>query len=365
MVAGGSVFGRALDRALRGAAILVCVLVAAALIGSKFSSRTAEASRNVDAPRAALADADDAPARPADTTQKVVRLDLQAQQQGGITTAEPKRTVYRRLVRGYGLVLSADGLTTLYNESLVQATQLRAAEAKATASRTANGRAEELLKVFPTNKAQAEVASATATADSIAADAVRTQMATLRNTAIDRWGPVLGEAAVSRAPVVADLVLRKLYLIQLTLESGDRTDPPPRILFTTDTGATTSGRFVAEAAQVDPRLQGRAYLYAAPAVPALLPGRSLIAEVPTGGDAPGVDIPSSAVVWQAGKPWIYLRTGADAFERTQVDDAVPAPDGGYVLPSRRVGTGDLVVAGAQVLLSQELKAQIPSDEDDN
>lgn len=347
---------------------MACVLIAAALIVTRLRSNDPKASHGTAAaPRADAGDADDAPRVPAPAAAAtVVRLSPQGQEQGGIATAEPKRTTFRQTVTGYGVVLATDRLTALYNEALTQATQLKAAEAKAAASHTANGRAQDLLKVFPTNKAQAEAASATAAADAIAVEAVRTQSITLRNTAVDQWGPVLGDAVAARSALIDDLVLHRTCLIQLSLGRGGPAEPPREVVFTSDDGTKVTGRFVAGAAQVDPRIQGIGYLYATPAAPGLLPGRSLVAEVAAGHNAPGIDVPASAVVWQAGKPWIYLRTAANLFEREAIDDASPTPDGGYVLPAKRVpGDRTIVVAGAQVLLSQELKAQIPSDEDDN
>jgi hypothetical protein len=89
--------------------------------------------------------------------------------------------------------------------------------------------------------------------------------------------------------------------------------------------------------------------------------------LPYGAAKPGVGIPPSAILWQAGKAWIYVRTGSDRFERRAIGaEAAPTADGGYVLPATSLRNDKLiVVAGAQTLLSEESKSQIPSDEDSN
>jgi hypothetical protein len=334
-------------------------LVAIALVVS-----TAQAPKAV-----ALRQDDDQPARAAPTREgpPIVQLDEDSQEKGGIAISAPAPAVFQDNRRVYGSVLTLDRLTALYNSALTARSQLEAAEAKLAASRTANDRAQALLKIFSTAKAQAEAASATLALDTIAAKAARTELDIVRNSAIQEWGERLGTAIAERSPLAQDLVLRRLCLVQITFEPDDTGPPPPRLSLPLGGTTAVDATLLSPAPQVDPRVQGQSYLYVAAAAPALAPGRNLVATVPRGPAAPGLDIPPSAVVWQAGRAWMFLRTAPTKFERRPLDrSAVPTADGGFVIPAQSLPADQkLVVDGAQVLLSQESRAQIPTDEDDN
>lgn len=361
----GSVIGRSLWTAARGTVFALALLVGAAIVADSLRPG-ASASRQVDddGPQAATPRAP-APAAAADT--HVVQLDQRGQSRGGIQAIAPAAAAYRDLVPAYGNVMALDRLTALYNAALTNAAQLQTAETKLSASRTANQRARNLLKIFPTAKAQVETTEAAYALDAAGVDAAKAQIDALRNTAIQDWGPAIGEAVAGRTALATDLVHRKTGLVQIALPPGVAPPPPRRAIFTAGTLPPAEGRLVSQATQTDPRMQGAAYFYAVPLTSGLLPGMSVVAYLPKGAEQPGLGIPSSAVVWQAGKPWMYLRLTPDTFERYAIGEAAaPTPDGGYVVPQTSLPRDKpLVVAGAQILLSQEMKAQIPTDEDDN
>lgn len=329
----------------------------------------------VQSPRATVAPTErpDADGPPTPTRERdeprdshIVELDRDSQEKGGIETAAASPVVYRDQVRCYGTVLPLDRLISLYNASLIDAAQLRAAKLKMAASRVASDRAQSLLKVFPNAKAPAETAEATVEQDGAGVALAEAQIQALRNTAVAEWGPVLGEAIASRSALARDLVERRTVLVQISLQPGTTVTPPPTLAFSPGEAAGVDGQLISEAAQADPKIQAVGYLYSVPASAGLLPGVSMLAVLPKGENKPGLRIPPSAVVWQAGRPWLYLRTAPDRFERRPiVETAAPLPEGGYVVPKTSLAQdGTIVVAGAQVLLSQEMRAQIPSDEDD-
>lgn len=351
-----SSFGRAtrVTVAMGGSIAAVLLLVVT------LHSPGARASRDAD---------DDRPAAAAPATrpgQAAVKLDRDGQAKGGIETAPPTSMPYRDQVRVYGTVLVLDKFTGLYNVSLSAASQLRTAEVKLSASQQANERAQNLLKVFATAKAQAESAAAAYELDRVGVETARAQSEALRNTAIQDWGSTLGEAIVAQSPLAKALVLRKTCLVQVTPQPGSVLVPPRHITLTLSDNSTIAGDYVAEAPQADPRIQNVGFLYAVQAAPGLVPGMSTMAYLPKGDAVAGVGIPPSAVVWQDGKAWIYLRDGSDLFKRHSIDaQATPTADGGYVVPAASLPHDQtLVVAGAQTLLSEESRAQIPADEDD-
>jgi hypothetical protein len=298
---------------------------------------------------------------------RLIELDADGQTKGGVATSRPRPTLLQDRVRAYGTVLSLEKLTSLYNTALTGAAQLKAAQAKLAGSRSTNERAQSLLSVFSTAKAQAEAAQAAFAVDAVGVDVAEAQMEALRNTAVQDWGPVLGAEIAARSARVSSLVLHKTMLVQLSVPLGDAVDAPGRVSIELPNGTQIEGTFLSAAPQMDPRIQNIGFLYVVTLSPTLPPGTSVLAFLPSGDSKPGVAIPPSSIVWQTGKAWIYVRTATDTFERRPLDPAaVPTKDGGYVVPSSSLpANDDVVVAGAQILLSQESRAQIPSDEDDN
>jgi hypothetical protein len=77
----------------------------------------------------------------------------------------------------------------------------------------------------------------------------------------------------------------------------------------------------------------------------------------------GVIVPNNAIIWYAGKPWVYQKTEADQFSRMPIHTDIEVEDGwfyqGQLKPNDKV-----VISGAQLLLSEEFKSQIMNENDD-
>ncbi|MCW2273678.1 hypothetical protein GJ654_04455 [Rhodoblastus acidophilus] len=292
----------------------------------------------------------------------IVIVDDDDQERGGIVAETPAETDDQPQVRAYGLIKPLDGLTNLFNATGAAKQQLKAAEIRFEAARAAAARARDLQKVMPSAASQAETAEAALKLEGAGVETAREQLRALRTQAIQDWGARLGEEAASQSALAEDLVLRKAMLVQLTLPAD--LPPPPRLALTLG-GEPVEARLLSPATQADSRLAGPGFFYVMPAISAALTGASVVAALPKGAPRRAVAIKASAVVWQSGKPWIYVKSGPDRFERRGLGEgATPTPDGGYALPSWPKGRA-LVVEGAQALLSQEAKAQKRADEDDD
>lgn len=81
--------------------------------------------------------------------------------------------------------------------------------------------------------------------------------------------------------------------------------------------------------------------------------------------AEGVLVPESAVVWFAGRSWVYVRDekDRDIFERTPVSTSRLLPGGWFNATGFEAGQ-EVVVVGAQLLLSEELEYQIRNENED-
>jgi hypothetical protein len=77
----------------------------------------------------------------------------------------------------------------------------------------------------------------------------------------------------------------------------------------------------------------------------------------------GVIVPASAVVWHGGKAWAYVKEDADRFVRKPVSTSQEMGNGWFTAEGLEADD-KVVVSGAQLLLSEELKFQIRNENED-
>jgi len=294
-----------------------------------------------------------------------ITLDAAAQQNGGIVTARPAAAPAEDRLPAYASILDAGALTDLSNRYLDARTQLQAAEAKLAVSRAALDRARKLYKDEQNvSAAQLESAEGAFEVDRAALAAAQARLTTLAATAQQSWGAVLGKALADASPLITGLIERRDYLVKVTLPPGMiLTDPPKSASATLSDGVAVELRLVSPATAADPRIQGASYFYVVPAASNIMPGLAAMASLPTGEKPKGVVVPASAVVWLQGKAWIFVRTNPETFVRRPVATARGLPDGGYLV-SDLAADSDIVVRGAQMLLSEEFRGQVRSEEDE-
>lgn len=120
-----------------------------------------------------------------------------------------------------------------------------------------------------------------------------------------------------------------------------------------------SGERVGLAANVASATLGQGFLFRFSARGAVLrPGTAVTAYLPVPGTRKqGVSIPRAAVVRYGGKAWAYAQVDAEKFTRREVSVEQPTANGWLVTTGFAPGDR-VVVAGAQVMLSEEMKSQI-------
>ncbi len=77
----------------------------------------------------------------------------------------------------------------------------------------------------------------------------------------------------------------------------------------------------------------------------------------------GVIIPHTAIIWYAGKSWVYKKTADDKFSRIPVTTDAEVENGWFHQGKLKAGD-QVVTSGAQLLLSEEFKSQITNENDD-
>jgi len=167
-----------------------------------------------------------------------------------------------------------------------------------------------------------------------------------------QWGEVVARWAMEGSPELDRILSTREVLIQVTLPF-DQNYAAPQTMRVEVPGRTRSeATLISVFPRVDPRIQGRSFLYWAPAQPDFTPGVNLVSHLIVGNSTRGVVVPASAVVWSEGKAWAYLQTAARQFSRREVPTESPVEAGYFV--ARGFSAEDKVVTkGAQSLLSEE------------
>jgi hypothetical protein len=298
-----------------------------------------------------------------------ILLDGESQAKSGLKIEAAQPAFYREQVRAYGTVLDIANLTTLSTSYVAATTQMNAAEAKLAASSAAFKRAVALHRYEAGSLAQSETAEASYRSDAAALVAAQSHCRMIAATAIQEWGQTIGTALVQAAPLVQHLIDRQDLLIQVTLPPGLSIEPAKTASIQSGSNlAKVDADLISAAPRTDPKIQGLSFFYLAPAASGLLPGMSVLAYLSVGEGRPGLSIPPSAIVLHAGKAWIYLKAGSESFIRQSIPDGnYERPDGRIMIPAAAIPetARGIVTEGAQLLLSEEFRAQIQVGEDPN
>jgi len=290
----------------------------------------------------------------------LVRLDAAALQRAGIRVEAVRRVARPETVRAFATVADLQPLIQVSGSLQAARAQIRTSEAKLAASSAEYERARQLFEDQQNvSAARVQAAQAAFLSDEAALAAARAQIETIRAGAGLSWGPVLVDALAATDPkqraLADDLVSHRRLLLQVTLPSDAAGVPPAQGRVVLDGRDGPAIRLVSAASHADPRLAGRSFFYGAPPDAALIPGANLEVVLATGRSIEAAPIPASALVWWQGRAWIFVQSGAGDFERREIS-VDRAADATSLLAELEDGTA-VVVQGAQVLLSEELRGE--------
>ena len=257
-----------------------------------------------------------------------------------------KTVTVRGHIFGYGRVLNPQPLAAAVNE-------WDAARAAAIAS------AEELQRLKILEMQNTASLRALQRAEAVA---VRDQMLvrSIRDRIELSWGGNFVRR-VDLAALVQALVARDRLIIRVDLPGGEGANiEPRRARFTSlvDSQRAFEGEYLGLAPTTDPELQGRGFFFLTSSNPlGLTPGTSVDASVDLGDAAKhGVFLPESAVVRYEARTWVYRQSGPTRFVRVPVSLDAVLP-GGWLVTDGLHPQDRVVIQGAQMLLSEELKPQ--------
>ena len=275
-----------------------------------------------------------------------ITLDAETQKRIGLQVATATATNLNREIKGYGRVLDPAPLAALTADLV-----------------SANFAAAASIPEFERLKTLNEQNNASTRALQMAeANARRDQMLvqSTRDKIISSWGKAV--ARQNDLPAfVRSLTSLESVILRIDLPAGETLNAPPNgarlvSLLTEDKSADAD--FLGPAPVVDAQTQGQGFLFLVKMNSlGLTPGAALTAFLKISSEPlAGVLVPRSAVVRYDDKSWVYVQTTSAKYVRHEIS-IVQSTEQGWFVSSGLTANNQLVVAGAQMLLSEELKSQ--------
>lgn len=305
----------------------------------------------------AVAPADQTPSKQTINGQTVIVVPTDVQHASGIevepvaqSTARPDREAYARVV-------DLRPLFDLHYRIAAAREDVESATAAARASRAQYERDQTLIKdASSISQKTFQDAHAVMQADQDKLDSAKISEEKLAASLRLQFGDDVASAAKSRdSALFQKLSRRQTALLLVSLPADAAATAPAEITVAAPPAPGVTASRISAAPQADPATQGVPYFYLTDH--AIAVGTTLVAHFPSNvGDLRGVLIPDRAILWYGGQRWAYVQTGSDRFARRAVQSPAEA-DGGLVV-ANGFNRGDrVVVQGAQLLLSEDLRPQ--------
>lgn len=299
----------------------------------------------------------------------VITLSSESQQQSGIAVSVLQDTAYRPTLASFGSVLSIDPLIELRSRYLAARADAEVVRASLTNSQQDYQRSLTLNRDNRNVSDRAlQAAEALWKADEAKLAAAQTVAATQRDNMRQQWGETLAAWATQQhaQAELQRLIEHRDVLIQISLPF-EALAPGKDTALTVEPagmqGKAINAGYISPSPQTDPTIQGRTFYYFAAADNLRAGMRVAVKLAGHSKAAGGVIVPSSAVVWYAGKAWVYQQQATKRFVRRQVSTDKESGEGWF--NAGNLKAGDRVVTnGVQLLLSEEFKYQIKNENED-
>jgi hypothetical protein len=299
----------------------------------------------------------------------IVSLSPATQQNSGISTAKVNLASYQGELKSFGNVVSIDSLI----EAKTQYLNLKTSANLARAAGGQNIQQYQRLKALNEDDKNVsdravQEALAAVNVDKANVNASASQLKNLQSAIKLQWGEALAKLVFDDKlpPHLANLLDRKNVLIQVSLPLSTATpslSSTITVIPLNEVSTRIYAVYVSPAPNSDASGVGKTFYYSAPADLLRVGMRVNVETRQNASDAAsGVIIPSSAVVWYAGKPWAYFKKTNDQFVRKPISADTEVAGGWF--NTNISADSEVVVSGAQLLLSEEFKYLIKNENED-
>lgn len=299
----------------------------------------------------------------------IIHISPATQQQSEINTSVLKSSKHQTSVSSYGSVLSLDSLVDLRTRYLAAKSEIEVLRTALAYNKAEFSRLQTLNQDDKnvSDKVVA-VARSNINADEAKIAAAESSAKNIADSMRQLWGETITQHATNsnKSELLQSLTTNQAVLIQVTLPF-DAIEPSEKssimVTPTAAPGQLIPAVFISRAPLSNTTIQGKTYFYMAK-TSQLRAGMQVSTISPTSNKASeGVIIPNTAIIWFAGKSWVYKKNSEDKFSRMPVMTDKEVDNGWF--HQGKLKAGDAVVTnGAQLLLSEEFKSQITNENDD-
>lgn len=287
--------------------------------------------------------------------QLVVAASRQAQKASGIETAPISSERVSPTTDVYADVIDLQPLFDLSNKWASDNADLDTAQAQVDVAKAKYDRNSVLYGGKSTVSEQTlQDSHATLLSDQAKLQASQAALSGIAAMLRQQFGDALAQDATGgQSDVIQRLAAGRASVVRVSLPSNIAA-PETLSLDEADQRAVPATK-LSPSPQNDPVIQGRPFLYLADdALPA---GQRLMARIVRSDHKAGLLIPLDAVVWYGGQRWVYVRDKPGSFIRRPIPQGAFQTDKGLIVTGGFKAGEAIVVRGAQLLLSQELRPQ--------
>jgi len=196
---------------------------------------------------------------------------------------------------------------------------------------------------------------------------LRFQVEDIKNEARQQWGEIIaGWVMEDKSKSINRLLSRQDSLLLVTLPVSHSLAGDVSFIHISRKGSRKNARkayYISPAWMTDQMIQGETYFFKT-ATGKLRTGMRINAWLPEGNEPlSGIRVPDQAIVWYGGQPWAYVQLDEGVYQRRSLKSGLVSPDSLFFTEGFFVGE-QLVVSGAQMLLSEEFRWQIQDEDDD-
>jgi hypothetical protein len=297
--------------------------------------------------------------------QTVISLDAKAQQHSGLQTIKLKPATYHAEFTAYGKVLAIQPLIALRHRYLVALTDRNAAHAKFKQAEQNVSRQQTLYQEGISAKRNLQDQQVQWQIDKAQLEAAHFQDQMIKEEAQLTYGKnVSAWVLANDSNQLNALISGQQKLLQITLPSNQQLADNLKTIMIAAAGNRSnaqSAELISAAPQTDASSQGNSYFFRTQAKN-LSVGMAVTAWLPEqNSELSGVMIPKSALLWSMDEAFVYVKTDDDTFSRRPIHHYSISNDG-YFVSEELKPDEELVITGGQMLLSEEMRGQIP-DED--
>lgn len=299
--------------------------------------------------------------------QSVIKLDTETQALSGIETITLKPVHYQAEFTANGKAINIQPLLALRNRYLIALTENSSAKARFKQAQQNINRQQDLYRNGVSSKRSLQEQQAQWQSYKAQVDATDFQGKAIIDEALLLWGKELTDRAMSSDSNKLGVFLSgRKRLLHITLPANKHLADDIQTIYIDISGDRNKARkaeLVSAAAQTETIAQGESYYFQTDDKN-ILTGMNVTAWIPERNvHLTGVMIPKSALIWHMGQAFVYLKTSQESFIRRMIDQ-YSATSEGYFIPATINPGEQIVTTGGQMLLSEELRGQIPGEDND-